>query len=287
MKYAFIRDHAGQYPKRALCRSVGASPSGCYALRSRPESGRLKANRALLQRIEEIRRQTLQTYGPLRIRKELLCQGIKAGLNRITKLKRQAGLITAQAKVWQRSSVGRTLEHIVEHRLLRRFWAEVPNQRWVGDITFISTAEGWLYLSVIIDLFSRMIVGWSMNGSPTRSLATEALEMALGRRGKPAKLMLHTDQGVQYRTANYQALLNSNGIEPSTSRKGNCLDNAAMESFFHTLKTEHVGHCRHLTRQQARQSLFDYIEVFYNRQRRHSYLDYMTPFEYEQRDAVS
>ena len=271
---------------RTLCRSMCVSRSGYYAWQVRPESTRLKANRALLQQIEEVHRQSRQTYGPIRIRRELLSKDIQAGVNRIARLKRQAGLVTVQAKVWQSSCGGRTFEHIAEHKLLRRFSASEPNRSWVGDITFISTAEGWLYLSVFMDLYSRMIVGWAMNGSPNRSLVTDALEMALGRRGKPSELLIHTDQGVQYRTGQYHAILARNGIESSMSRKGTCLDNAAMESFFHTLKTEHVRHQRYRTREQARQSLFDYIEIFYNRQRRHSYLDYMTPFEYEQRNAV-
>ncbi|WP_454913224.1 IS3 family transposase [Stutzerimonas chloritidismutans] len=287
MKYAFIRDHAAQYPIRRLCRAVGASPSGYYAWRNRAESRRSKANRILLGQIEAVHRDSRQTYGPIRIHRELTSQGNSAGLNRIARLKREAGLRTKQTLVWQQAGRGRTFEHIVEHRLLRRFYADRPNERWVADITFIPTAQGWLYLSVIMDLYSRLIVGWAKDKKPSQELATLALEMSLGRRAKPVGLLLHTDQGVQYRTARYQALLAQNDIQPSMSRKGNCHDNAAMESFFHTLKTEHVRHQKYRTFDEARQSLFDYIEVFYNRQRRHSYLAYMTPFEYERLHAVS
>ncbi len=195
---------------------------------------------------------------------------------------RQGGLKTRMQRLWQRASRGRTFEHIDADRLQRGFVVSQPNEKWVADYTYIPTQEGWLYLATIMDLFSRMIIGWSMSNKRNKALTIDALQMALTRRGEPRKLLLHSDQGMEYRTAEYHRLMTDNHITPSMSRKGNCLDNAVMESFFHTLKTEHAHHYRYQTRDEARKSLFDYIEVFYNRQRRHSTLNYMTPMEYEQ-----
>ncbi len=208
-------------------------------------------------------------------------RGITCGRHRVARLMRRAGLKTCMQRLWQRSSKGRTFEHIEADKLKREFTAFAPNKRWVSDYTYIPTREGWLYLAVLMDLFSRIIVGWSMSARRDKLLTLDALKMAIARRGDVNDLLLHSDQGMEYRTAEYHQLLQDYQITCSMSRRGNCLDNAAMESFFHTLKTEHAHHYRFQTRDEARKSLFDYIEVFYNRQRRHSSLNYMTPLEYE------
>lgn len=287
MRYAFMRDQAETYPVRLLCKLLEVSPSGYYDWRDRPESPRAKDNRALLCRIETIHAESDETYGSPRVQEELHSQGRRHGRNRIARLMRQAGLKTRVQVLRERSRRGRTFEHIETNKLQRQFWAVKPNQRWVSDITHIPTAEGWLYLAVIMDLYSRAIVGWAMDGRPAQRLTIEALQMALWRRGRVKGLLLHSDRGSQYRAADYHAQLQENGIECSMSRKGECLDNAAMESFFHTLKTERTHHHCYRTRDEARRSVFEYIETFYNPKRRHSYLNYLSPLEFERVNRVS
>lgn len=287
MSYAFIRDNATRYPVRLLCRALNVSPSGYYGWRDRPESRRAQANRALQKQIETIHAESDQTYGSPRIHAELRAQGQRHGHNRIARLMRQAGLKTRVQVLRERARRGRTFEHVESDKLHRQFWAVAPNQRWVSDITQIASAEGWLYVAAILDLYSRTIVGWAMESRLTQSLPLAALRMALGRRGPVQGLLLHSDQGAQYRAADYHALLQAHNIECSMSRKANCLDNAAMESFFHTLKTERTHHYRYLTRDDARQSVFEYIETFYNLKRRHSYLNYMAPLEFERINNIS
>lgn len=287
MKYAFIQTHRRHHPVRSLCALLGVSPSGYYDWSGRPESKRSTTNRALLHDIHAIHRRSRGTYGYPRVHAELKAQGHAVGRHRVARLMRSAGIRARMTTLWARSRQGRTEEHIETNKLNRMFYAERPNQRWVGDITHIPTAQGWLYLAAVMDLYSRRIVGWSMHHRPAASLSTDALDMALQQRKPSACLLMHSDQGMQYRTAHYHHMLDDHGIECSMSRKGNCLDNAAMESFFHTLKMEHVYHHRYRTREEARQSIFDYIEVFYNRQRRHSTLNYMTPMEYEQYNGFS
>lgn len=281
MKYAFIRGQAAQYPTRMLCRVLRVSPSGYYGWRDRPEPPRAQANRALLAEIEAIHAMSDRTYGYPRVHVELRERGRSHGRGRIARLMREGGLTTRVQILRERARRGRTFEHIETNKLQRDFHAAQPNQRWVSDITHIPTGEGWLYLATIMDLYSRAIVGWAMDSRPAQALTIEALTMALGRRGQVTGLLLHSDQGAQYRAADYHALMRTNGIECSMSRKGNCWDNAAMESFFHTLKTERTHHYRYRARDEARQSVFEYIETFYNTKRRHSYLNYMSPLDYE------
>ena len=281
MKYAFMRAQAEHYPARMLCRVLGVSASGYYGWRDRPESPRAQANRVLLAEIETIHAMSGQTYGYPRVHVELRARGRSHGRGRIARLMRQAGLKTRVQVLRERSRRGRTFEHIETNKLKRDFYAAQPNQRWVSDITHIPTGEGWLYLATIMDLYSRAIVGWAMDSRPAQALTIGALTMALWRRGRVKGLLLHSDQGAQYRAADYHALMQANGIECSMSRKGNCWDNAAMESFFHTLKTERTHHYHYRARDEARQSVFEYIEMFYNTRRRHSYLNYRSPLDYE------
>lgn len=272
---------------RWQCAALGVSVSGYYAWKTRPESARSRANRALTAQITAIYEQSDQTYGSPRVHAELQARNQACGRHRVARLMRQTGLKTRVQRLRERARRGRTFEHVSSNKLERAFWAERANQRWVSDVTQIPTAEGWLYLAAIMDLYSRAVIGWSMSGQLTQALTLDALHMALGQRGKVDGLLLHSDQGVHYRTAQYHALATAHGIECSMSRPGNCLDNAAMESFFHSLKTERVHHERYRTRDEARQRVFDYIERFYNRQRRHSYLAYHAPLEYERLHAVS
>lgn len=265
---------------RWICEALSVSRSGYYAWLRRPESRREIENRHLLAKIVRIHDASRKTYGAPRIHAELRQQQ-PCSKNRVARLMRQTGLKTVMHKLWQQSEQGHKFENTKENILNRNFYSSQPNKRWVMDITQIPTAEGWLYLAAILDLYSRKIVGWSMKPTAYSDLAEDALQMALWRRGKVKDLLLHTDQGIQFRTGKYHTILKNNNIEASMSRKANCHDNAAMESFFHTLKTEHTHHHRYKSRNEAKQSIFEYIEVFYNQQRRHSYLDYLTPDEFE------
>lgn len=270
-----------------LCKLLEVSRSGYYAGCNRPESARTKENRALTAHIAAIHQRCRKTYGYPRIHAELTMMGIQCGKHRVARLMKRAGLSTCMKRLWDKSTRGKTFEHIEADQLKQDFSARQPDQRWVSDYTYIPTQQGWLYVATIMDLFSRKIIGWSMSDRRNKHLTIDALQMALRQRYCSAKLILHSDQGMEYRTAEYHQLLKENNITGSMSRKGNCLDNAAMESFYHTLKTEHVHHCQYKTRDEAKQSIFEYIEVFYNRQRRHSYLHYLTPIEFEQRYATT
>lgn len=265
------------------CEQLNVSRSGYYAWCRRPESMRTKENRRLTAQITALHQRSRQTYGYPRIHAELRAMGITCGKHRLARLMKQAGLQTRMKRLWDKSTRGKTFEHIEADQLQQDFSADQPNQRWVSDYTYIPTQQGWLYVATIMDLFSRKIIGWSMSERRNKHLTLDALKMALRQRKHQTNLLLHSDQGMEYRTAQYHQLLKEYQITCSMSRKGNCLDNAAMESFYHTLKTEHVHHYHYKTREEAKRSIFEYIEVFYNRQRRHSYLNYLTPTEFEQR----
>jgi len=269
-----------------MCKLLKVSASGYYDWLSREESERVKVNRMLLAEIQTIHESSRATYGAPRVHAELNKQGFACSKNRVARLMRAAEIQTVMKKLWLKSRRGKTFEYVVGNKLQRQFYAQQPNQRWVSDITQVPTAQGWLYVAVVMDLYSRLVVGWSMSSRAYSGLAEEALTMALWKRNIKEGLLVHSDQGAQYRTGSYSAILKQHGIECSMSRKGNCHDNAAMESFFHTLKTELTHHCSYVTRDEAKQSIFEYIEVFYNRQRRHSYLNYMTPFEFEKYNGI-
>lgn len=263
-----------------MCRVLSISHSGYYDWLKRKKSHRHYLNKALLVLVKEIFQHSHKRYGYPRIHAELKSMGYHFSRNKIARLMRTAGIKACMTQLWSKTIKGRTYEHIDEERLHRNFSASVPNKKWVSDITLIPTVQGWLYVAVIMDLFSRFIVGWSMSNRCKKSLTIDALNMALSKR-KAKQLLLHSDQGMQYRTAEYHQLMAEHNITPSMSRKGNCLDNAAMESFFHTMKTECLNHHRFKTFDEAKMMVFEYIEVFYNNRRRHSYLNYMTPSEFE------
>ena len=265
---------------RRLCEVLGVSASGYYDWVGRPPSARARRHRALTCEIREIHAASDQTYGSPRVYAELLERGERCGENTVALLMRRADIVPKTVRKFRVTTDSRKTK-AAPNLLEQDFSAPGPNTRWAGDITFIPTREGWLYLAVILDLYSRAVVGWAMGHRLTQALVVDALKMALMRRHIATGLLLHSDQGCQYAAAEYQAILAEHGITCSMSRKGNCWDNACVESFFGTLKTELVHHEDYKTRAQARASLFRYIEVFYNRRRRHSYLNHQAPLVYE------
>jgi len=281
VKYQFIEAQRPHYPVRRLCRVLGVAVSGYYAACARPPSACAQRQARLSARIRAIHIQSRATYGSPRVHAELIAQGERCCRNTVAKLMRCAGIVP---KTVRRFRVTTDSRHTVAapNLLGRVFTAAQPNRCWLTDVTFVPTRQGWLYLAVILDLYSRSVVGWSMGQRLDRALAIDALTMALDRR-TTAPAILHSDRGSIYAVADYRALLTRHGIRQSMSRKADCWDNAPMESFFHTLKTELVTHCDYSTREAARASLFEYMEVFYNRQRRHSALDYETPMAFEAR----
>jgi transposase InsO family protein len=276
-----------EFDVACLCNLLNVSRSGFYTWRTRSPSPKTLAREALLAEIRQTHRDSRSICGAPRVHAALARQGVVACVNTVAKCMRQAGI---RSKVNQRRFRVSTTQcdpalAAAPNRLDRCFEAAAPNQKWAADITYVPTAEGFLYVAAVIDLFSRRIVGWAMDGHLRAELCVDALSMAITRRG-PAPgggLLHHSDRGVQYACAQYRQVLADHGIEASMSRKGDCYDNALMESFWGTLKTELTHHERYPTRAEARQSIFEYIEVFYNRQRRHSTLGYLSPADFEDR----
>ena len=278
MKYQFIDLQRRSYDVKALCDALQVSRSGYYAARGRAPSARQERQAALTAEIHKIHTASRETYGAPRVHAELRAQNVPCCRNTVAKLMRQASIMPKcihQFRVTTDSRHTKALPNLIG----RMFTADRANACWLSDITYIPTREGWLYLATVLDVYSRAIVGWAMSRTLDSKLAKDALLMAIGRRGPPA--ILHSDQGTTYAAAEYRELVGRYPIRQSMSRKGDCWDNAPMESFFHTLKTELVMHCDYKTRDQARASLFDYMEVFYNRQRRHSTLKYEAPLAFE------
>ena len=264
-----------------MCRVLEVSRSGYYDWVDRPKSNRTKRHKALTVKIRQLHIASRKIYGAPRIHGDLVDQGEKVGRNTVACLMRKANI---QSKVHKRFVVttdSRRTKKPAANILGGAFTSDKVNEKWVSDVTFIPTRKGWVYLSAIMDLYSRMIVGWSMGEKNSMELVEDALKMAVVHRGDIQGVLLHSDQGVQYASTSYQQLLSNLGIICSMSRKGNCWDNAAMESFFHSLKTEWVVFEDYKTRSEARSSLFDYIELFYNRKRRHSALKNRSPWAFE------
>lgn len=281
MIYRFVEAHRKEYPVTVMCRVLEVSTTGYYAWRGRPESERSRANRVLLAQIRAAHKRGRGTYGSPRIYRELDAAGVACSLNRVARLMRSADIRGRRRPKFRLTTNSHHHMPVAPNHLNRQFSVGRVNTAWSADITYIWTLEGWLYLAVVMDLCSRRIVGWSMAPHMKTSLVTAALGMALARHNPPAGLLHHSDRGSQYASHEYQALLTRHGIVPSMSRKGNCWDNAPTESFFSSLKTELIHDQVYLTRAAARHSVFDYIEVFYNRIRRHSALDYLSPAEFE------
>jgi len=283
----FINDHQTQFPVSVMCSVFQVSRSGYYAWNKRPESTRSKENRELSQEIAAIHRESDGIYGSPKIHGELQRRGKRHGKNRIVRLMRKDGLYSKTKRKFRVTTDSSHSQPVAPNLLNREFTPARANQAWVCDITYIWTAEGWLYLAIVMDLFSRTIVGWSMAERMTRQLTMDALTLAAKRRNPPRGLLHHSDRGSQYASDDYQALLTKFGMICSMSRTGNCWDNAPAESFFGILKRELIFHKRYLSRSQARQSIFDYIERFYNRRRIHSSLGYLTPNEFEELKLVA
>jgi putative transposase len=288
MKFGFIAKHRGVWPIRWLCEALGVSRSGFHAWLSRPPSDRAHADEALTSRVRASFVASDRTYGARRVWHDLLADGATCGLHRVERLMREGALRARPRRRRLPSDTGdRSQAASVSNVLDRQFEAGAPNQKWVADFTYLWTAEGWLYVAAVIDLFSRRVVGWSMSAAMTAQLVTDALVMAIWRRGKPDALVHHSDQGSQYTSEQFQKLMADHGVVCSMSRSGNVWDNAAMESFFSSLKTERTARKAYRTRDQARADVFDYIECFYNPRRRHSTIGYLSPMQFERNAAVS
>ncbi len=266
-----------------MCKTLEVSRSGFYAWCGREECDRAREDRRLTALIKGVFDESRKTYGAPRVYRELQRRGVACGENRVARLMRLAGLRPRPPRGFKVQTTDSNHDYPIAPNLLNQdFTAEHPNQIWLSHITYIPTDEGWLYLSSTMDLFSRSIVGWSMSASmETSASVIPALTMGIAQRSPKPGLIHHSDRGVQYADEDFRALLKAHGMVPSMSRKGNCYDNAVKESFFHTLKTELVAREHYRTRAEARASLFDYIESFYNRQRLHSSLGYMSPAEFE------
>lgn len=282
MKHQFIEQHKHEFPILVMCNVLGISESGFYAWRKRATCLREREDAHLTQKIQQVFKIHQGRYGSPRILRELRDEGITCSRKRIARLMQQEDL-SARRKRRRGVTTTRDMTHPVAPNLLNReFHAEAPNKKWVTDITYIPTRQGWLYLAVVLDLYSRMVVGWSMSSNCDEKLVEQALKQALSRRRPTTGLLHHSDRGSQYTSRAYQACLEQAGIQSSMSRKGNCWDNAVMESFFGTLKDEEVGEDIYSSHDEARLALFTYMEVYYNRVRRHSTLGYMSPLLYEQ-----
>jgi putative transposase len=280
MKYRFIADHRETFKVGRMCRLLNVSRSGYYSWRRRPPSARSRQNRALQDKIRVLHAASHGIYGAPRIHRDLVDAGVGCSKNRVARIMRAVGIGSRTRKKFKATTDSRHQLPITANLLNRNFTAEAPDQAWVGDITCVLTDEGWLYLAVLVDLFNREVVGWSASSRMTRQLSIDALPMALGRRSPGKGLLHHSDRGSQYASADYQKILKEHDIICSMSRKGNCYDNAVAESFFGRLKSEWVNHYRYISRAEAIQSLFYYIEIFYNRKRRHSSINYTTPQDY-------
>jgi transposase InsO family protein len=282
MKYQFMQDHKNQFPIEKMALVLGVSRSGYYKFMNKGLSKRSKENIYLKQVINDIFDTSRKTYGSIRIYQELRSREIQCGKNRVSRLMKELKLVPKSQKKYKVCTTDSKHNYPVSENLLERdFTVSAPNKVWVSDITYIRTDEGWLYLCIILDLFSRMIVGWSMLNNMETKLIINALDMAYINRAPGDKLIFHSDRGSQYASYWFREALNDYKMVSSMSKKGDCWDNACAESFFGTLKNELVYHKKYRTHEEARSDIFEYIEVFYNRQRRHSTIDYMSPCDFE------
>ena len=282
MRYALIDKHRGEWPLRFVCEALAVSVSGYYEWREDPgRFSRYRRPTVLRSAIHAAYAASRQTYGSPRIHAALQAQGVHGCVNTVAKIMRQDGLRARTKRKYKATTDSSHSLPVAENLLARDFQRSAPNQVWVSDITYIPTDEGWLYLATTLDLYSRRIVGWSMRERMTSDLVIDALQMAIVQRQPPRGLMHHSDRGSQYASTAFQQMLAAHGMVCSMSRKGEVYDNAVMESFYGTLKRELVSVARYATRDEARQAIFEWIEVFYNRQRLHSSLGYRSPADYE------
>jgi putative transposase len=282
MKFGFIAKHRAIWPVAWLCRALGVSRSGFHAWLSRPPSARARADETPTIRIRASFVASDRAYGARRVWHDLLAEDMSCGLHRVERLMRGQALRARPRRRGRPADTGERVAAAVAANVLdRQFEASAPNQKWVADSTYVWTAEGWLYVAAVIDLFSRRVVGWSMQAMMTAQLVTDALMMAIWRRGKPDALLHHSNQGSQYTSEPFQKLMADHGVTCSMSRSGNVWDNAVMQSVFSSLKTERIARKVYRTRNQARADIFNYIERFYNPQRRHSTIGYLSPMEFK------
>jgi putative transposase len=281
VRFAFIHEHRDQFPVTLCCLVLNVSRSGYYAWQGRAPSATHRRRQELTEQIQEIHRDSQQNYGSPKIYRELQARGVACNRKTVAKYMKTAGIRSKVVPPFRVVTTDSNHSHPVAENLVNRnFQPSGKNEIWLSDITYIPTGEGWLYLAAVEDLYTREIIGWSMSEQMESRLVVDALQMALSRSGSGTNLIAHSDRGVQYASDHYQRLLRQHGIRCSMSRKGNCWDNAPMESFFASLKKELVHHQEFPNREQARQSLFQYIEVFYNRKRRHSAIGYQMPSKF-------
>jgi putative transposase len=282
VKFGAIAKLRSIWPLRWLCSTFEVTCGGFYAWLKRPESERARVDAQLTVAIRRSFGESDRTYGARRVRRDLRDWGHRCGIDRVGRLMRREQLVARRRRRRMPFDTGTRLEHSIAPNVLeRQFAAAAANCKWVADFTYLWTAEGWLYVAAVMDLFSRRIVGWSMSSQMTAQLVTDAMLMAIWRRGPARALLHHSDQGSQYTSEQFQTLLKEHGVTCSMSRSGDCWDNAAMESFFSTLKTERTSRKNYQSRDEARADVFDYIERFYNLRRRHSTLGYLSPADYE------
>lgn len=290
MKYATIQAHRADFDVALMCRVLGVSRSGFYAWAKREPNRHALEDQRLRIHIRAAFRKSKKTYGSPRVHRELAAEGIRCAKKRVERLMREDGLVARQRRRFRSTTDSKHSHSTAPNLLERRFGTEEvggPDRVWVSDITYVPTREGWLYLAAVVDLGSRRVVGWSMRDNLEAELATDALQMALWRRRPEPGLIHHSDRGVQYACHAYRELLEEHGLVASMSKKGDCWDNAVAESFFATLEWELIERSDWHTHAEARRALFDYIETWYNRQRRHSTLGYLSPAEYEQQLALT
>ena len=289
MRYVCIARARGVYPVRLMCRLLAVSAAGFYAAQRRPASGRAQRDQTLRLQVRAAHTKSRRTYGAPRVHAELRAQGVPVGKKRVARLMREEGLVGLRPRRWVRTTDSAHGHPLAPNVLNRQFGVDQVtglNQVWVSDLTYVPTREGWLYLAIVLELASRRVVGWAMRETLDADLALAALRMALADRRPAPGLLHHSDRGSQYAGGEYRALLAAHGLEASMSKKGDCWDNAVAESFFATLETEVIMEADWPTRAAARQAIFAYIEICYNRERRHSSLGYRSPVQYE-RDVLA
>jgi putative transposase len=288
MKFVFIARHRTIWPVAWLCAALGVSRSGFNAWLTRSPSARSRSDERVGPQVKASFLASDRTYGARRVWRDLLAEGVNCGLHRVERLMRlQALRARPRRRRLPKDTGDRSIATLPSNILDRQFEATRANQKWIADFTYIWTTEGWLYVAAVIDLLSRRVVGWSMSATMTAQLVTDALIMAIWRRGKPHALLHHSDRGSQYSSEHFQRLMADSGIVCSMSRSGNVWDNAAMESFFSSLKSERTARKTYRSRNEARADVFDYIERFYNAVRRHSTIGYLSPVEFERRAGLA
>ena len=285
--FELVQAEKAHYPVAVLCSVLSVSRSGFYAWQGRPEPARARSDAALVLDIRTAHKLGRGTYGSPRVHAELRAKGVRAGENRVARLMREDGLRARQKRRFRRTTDSNHKDPIAPNVLKRNFEPKAPNQSWATDVTYVHTGEGWLYLAVMLDLFSRRVVGWAVSVTNDRALALEALQRSIAARKPKPGLVHHSDRGSPYASDDYRRTLAQRGLVPSMSRTGDCWDNAVAESFFASLKAELVDHERYASHAAAVASIGDYIDNFYNPLRRHSHLDYLNPIEYELRARVA